>query len=123
MLTHDVVFINDVFRDWAEENLVLFMLCRCIVELKVLDVEHKVLGTGGQHHAVPIKFGDCEVRCWGGDWSIKCECVSSHCELHYVNIFLLGLNVTYDAAICDLGVLGDFVPVDEKIIVIYLYVL
>ena len=30
-----------------------------------------------------------------------------------ISLFL-GLNVADDAAICDLGVLGDFVPVDEK---------
>ena len=31
-----------------------------------------------------------------------------------MRIFFLGLNVVDDAAICDLGVLGDFVYVDEK---------
>ena len=31
-----------------------------------------------------------------------------------MHLFLLGPNVAYDAEICDLGVLGDFVPVDEK---------
>ena len=39
---------------------------------------------------------------------------SSHCESHYVRLFLLGGNVADDATVCDLGVLGDFVPVDEK---------
>ena len=34
----------------------------------------------------------------------------------------MGTNVAYNAAICDLGVLGDFVPVDEKESVITLYV-
>ena len=31
-----------------------------------------------------------------------------------MRIFLLGTNVEDDAVVCDLGVLGDFVPVDEK---------
>ena len=39
-----------------------------------------------------------------------------------MRIFLLGTNVTGDAEICDFGVLGDFVTLDEKEIVSYLYV-
>ena len=35
----------------------------------------------------------------------------------------MGSNVADDAAICDLGVLEDFAPVDEKTSVSYLYVL
>ena len=35
-----------------------------------------------------------------------------------MRIFILGLNVADDAEICDLGVLGDFVPVDEKQVVV-----
>ena len=31
-----------------------------------------------------------------------------------MRLFLLGKNVTDDTAICDLGSLGDFVPVNEK---------
>ena len=37
-------------------------------------------------------------------------------------LFLLGTNVTDDAALCDLGNLGDFVPVDEKTSVSSMYV-
>ena len=90
------------------------MLHNCIVEVKVIDINHKVLGAWSQDHAVPMQFGGGEVGCWGGDWSVKCEFFSSHCESHYVRLFLLGPNVADDAAICKLGVLGDFVPVDEK---------
>ena len=61
-----------------------------------------------------MKFGSHEVGCWGGDLSAKGKFVFSHCELHSVCIFLMGLNVADDTAICDLGTLGDFVPVDEK---------
>ena len=39
-----------------------------------------------------------------------------------MRLFLLGKNVTDDAAIYDLGVLGDFVPADEEASVSYLYV-
>ena len=39
-----------------------------------------------------------------------------------MSLFLLGPNVADDVAICDLGVLGDFVPVDEKSFVSSLYV-
>ena len=39
-----------------------------------------------------------------------------------MRLFLLGTNVADDAAICDLGVLGDFVPMDKKTSVISLYV-
>ena len=61
-----------------------------------------------------MKFGSHEAGCWGGDLSAKGKFVFSHCELHSVCIFLMGLNVADDTAICDLGTLGDFVPVDEK---------
>ena len=37
-------------------------------------------------------------------------------------LLLLGINITDDASICEVGVLGDFVPVDEEAIVSYLYV-
>ena len=39
-----------------------------------------------------------------------------------MRIFLLGSNVADNAAICDFGVLGDFVPVDKEESVSYLYV-
>ena len=39
-----------------------------------------------------------------------------------MRLFIMGTNVADDAAICDLGFLGDFVPVYEKSSVIYLYV-
>ena len=38
-----------------------------------------------------------------------------------MRLFLLGLNVADDAAICDLGVLGNFVLLDEKASVSSLY--
>ena len=98
------------------------MLHHFVVEVNFLDVEHKVLGSWGRDHNVPMQFGGGEIGCWGGDRSVKCEFVSSHCESHSVRIFILGLNVADDAAICDLGVLGDFVPVDEKTSVSSLYV-
>ena len=69
-----------------------------------------------------MEFGSSEVGCWGGDWPIKCKFVSSQCESHYMHIFLLGPNVADNTTICDLGALGDFMPVDEKIIVSTLYV-
>ena len=34
-----------------------------------------------------------------------------------MRLFLLGTDVTDDAPVCDLGALGDFVPVDGKKIV------
>ena len=61
-----------------------------------------------------MKFGSREVRCWGVYWSVKFNFVSSHCEPHYVRLFLLGPNAADNTDICDLGALGDFVPVDEK---------
>ena len=61
-----------------------------------------------------MKFGSREVGCWGGDRYIKFKFVSSHCESHYVCLFLVGLNVADNAAICDLGALGDFMNVNEK---------
>ena len=35
-------------------------------------------------------------------------------------LFILGLDVTDDTAICYIGALGDFIPVDRKQSVIYL---
>ena len=31
-----------------------------------------------------------------------------------MHLFLMAPNVTYDKAICDIGTLGNFVPVDGK---------
>ena len=61
-----------------------------------------------------MKFGSHEVGCWVEYWSIKGKFISYHCESHYVHLFLLGPNVSENTAICDLGALGDFVPVDGK---------
>ena len=90
------------------------MLCHCAAEVKVIDVNHEVLGAWGQDHAVTMQFGGGDIGCWGGDWSVKFDSFSYHIKLHYVRLFLLGTNVADDAEICDLGVLGDFVPLDEK---------
>ena len=98
------------------------MLCHCAAEVKVIDINHEVLGAWGQDHAVTMQFGGGDIGFWGGDWSVKCDFVSSHCESHYVRIFLLGPNVADDAEIFDLVILGDFVPVDEKTCVSSLYV-
>ena len=98
------------------------MLCHYFVEVKVIDVYHEVPGSWGQDDVVPMQFLGGEVGCWGGDCSVKVEFVFSHSKSHYVRIFLLGPNVADDAAICDLVVLGDFVPVDEKSSVSSLYV-
>ena len=80
----------------------------------MLDVNHEVLGSWGRYDAVPMKFGSHEVGCWGGDLSAKGKFVLSHCELHSVRLFIIGLNVADDTAICDLGALGYFVLVYEK---------
>ena len=40
--------------------------------------------------------------------------VPSHCNFHSVHIFLLGPYVANNAEVCDISTLGDFVPVDEK---------
>ena len=69
-----------------------------------------------------MQFGGCEFRCWGGDWSVKCGFVSSRFESHYVHIFILRPNVADNAKIFDLGLLGEFVPVDEKKSVSSMYV-
>ena len=62
-----------------------------------------------------MKFGSREVGCWGGYWAVKFKFVFSHCESHSVSIFLLGANVVDNMAICDLGALGYFASLDEKI--------
>ena len=98
------------------------MIHHDVVKVKVLDVKHEVPGAWGQYDAVPMQFWGGEIGCWGGDWSIKGLSISSHSESHFVRLFLLGKNVTDDAAIYDLGVLGDFVPADEEASVSYLYV-
>ena len=93
-----------------------------VVEVKVLDIDQEILGAWGRYYAVPMQFEGDEIRFWGGDWSIKCEFVSSRSKLHSVCLFILRPNVADDAEICDLGVLGGFVPVDENASVSYLYV-
>ena len=42
----------------------------------------------------------------------KASYPSPHCDFHSVRIFLLGTDVADYATVCDLGALGDFVPVD-----------
>ena len=93
-----------------------------VVEVEVIDVIHEVLGAWGRHETVPMKFGSHEGGCWGGDWYVKCDFSSTHCESHYVRLFLLGTNVAENTAICDLGTLGDFLTVDETKCVSYMYV-
>ena len=61
-----------------------------------------------------VNFGSCEDGCRGGDRSVKFKLLSSHRELHSVHLFLLGTNDTDNMDICDLGALGDFVPVEYK---------
>ena len=90
--------------------------------MKVLDEKYEVLGDWGWYDAVPMNFGIFEVRCWSGDWSVKFNFVSSHCEFHSVCFFLLGTNVADNTDICDLGALGYFVPVDGETSVSFLYV-
>ena len=98
------------------------MLFHCVVEIKVLDVNHKVIGSWVQDHTVPMQFGGGEVVCWGVDWSVKCEFFSSHHESQSVRLFLLGTNASDDVEICDIGVLGEFVSMDKKTSVSSLYV-
>ena len=68
-----------------------------------------------------MNFEGYEVGFWVVYWSVKCKFLSSHCYSHYVRLLLLGPNVVDDAAICDLGALGEFLPVDEKTSVSFLY--
>ena len=105
-LIHEVVLINDVLRYQAECNLVVIILRHWVVEVEFIDINHWVLGARGRYDGVSMNFGICEVRCWGGDWSIRDKFISSHCEFHSVNLFLLGQNVADDMAICDLVALG-----------------
>ena len=93
------------------------MLCHFI-----LDVNHKVLGAWVRYHDVPMQFVGGEFGCFGGYLSVRFEFVSSDFDLHYVSLFLLGPNVVDDAVICELGILGDFMPVYEKASVSSLYI-
>ena len=56
----------------------------------------------------------------GGDWSIVGYFVASHCESHSVGFFLLGSDVAYYAAIGDIAVLGNLMPVDKETCVCFL---
>ena len=98
------------------------MLHYYVVEVKFLDVDHKVIGAWGRDYAVPMQFLGVEIGCWDVDWFVKCESVSSRSKLHSVRLFLLGPNFADNATICDLGVLGDFVYMDERTSVSSLYV-
>ena len=98
MLVHEVVFINYFFRYQADGNLVVFMLHHDVVKVKVLDVDHEVPGVWVQYDAVPMQFCGGDIGCWGGDWSIKGESISSHSESHSGCLFLLVPNVAYNAS-------------------------
>ena len=69
-----------------------------------------------------MQFWGGQIGCWGVDWSVKGESISSHSEYHYLRIFLIRTNVADNAAICDFGVLVDLVPVDEEASVSPVYV-
>ena len=90
------------------------MLIHWVVEVEVLEINHYVLVAWDWYETVPMNFGSREVGCWGGDWSIIGKLISYHCKLHSVHLFLLGMNATDDRAICDLGALEYFEPVDEE---------
>ena len=93
-----------------------------VVEVEFLDVDHKVIGDWGRDYAVPMQFLGVEIRYWDLEWFVKGESVSSHSKSQSVRLFLLGSNFADNEAICDLGVLGDFVHVDEKTSFSILYV-
>ena len=88
-------------RDQADDNLVEFMLCHDVVKIKVPDVNQEVPGAWGRYDTVPMQFLGGDIGCWGGDWSVKGESVSSHSESHSVRFFLLGPYFADDAAICE----------------------
>ena len=49
---------------------------------------------------------------WVDSGPIKGKLISYHYYFHSVSLFLMGLGVSDDATLCELGVLGDFIPVD-----------
>ena len=98
------------------------MLRHDVVKIKVIDVYYEVAGAWGQYDAVPMQFSVGAIGFWVGDWFVKGESIYFHSKSNSVHFFILGAYVAYNAEICDFGVLGDFVPVDEKTSVSSLYV-
>ena len=43
-------------RDQADGNIVVLILRHYVVEVKVIDVDHEVLGAWGRYDAVPMQF-------------------------------------------------------------------
>ena len=98
------------------------MIRHCVVEVKVIDVNHEVRRSWGLYDAGPMQFLGFDIGCWYGYWSVKGKSISSHSESNSVRLFILGPNAADDAAICELGVLGHFVPVYKKASTSSLYV-
>ena len=58
-----------------------------------------------------LKVVRSEVR--GGDWSILCELVTDHCELHSVSLILLRSDVEDYVAVGDCTILGNVVLMNK----------
>ena len=69
-----------------------------------------------------MKFQCGQIWCGGGDWAIIGQFVSIQGDAHSVGFSLLGYDVTYDASVCDLDVLGNLVSMYEESCVCNLYV-
>ena len=61
-----------------------------------------------------MEFGCCQIFCGGGDWALLRKFIASHYELHSVGFGILGSDVAYYAAVCDLTYFGYLMLVNLK---------
>ena len=52
----EVVLINNFLTYLDHGNIVVFMLHHYVIEIKFIDVDHKVIGAWGLDDAVPMQF-------------------------------------------------------------------
>ena len=69
-----------------------------------------------------MKFGVGEV-CHGGIyWAVIGDIFASYCDNYSVSIFLLWSDVSDDASLGDLYIMGQFMPMNEKTGICNLYI-
>ena len=67
-----------------------------------------------------MEFDCCKIRCGGGYWALVWKFIASQCESHSVGFGLLGSDVAYYTAVCDLASFGYLILVNKKSCVVAL---
>ena len=61
-----------------------------------------------------MEFWCCQIRCGCGDWDLVWKFIASHCEFHSVGFGILGSDVAYYSAVCDLASFGYLILLNKE---------